>query len=48
MGIITVTSSKKVYVNPLYHQPDTNKSVQAYFVPNGVLLGQAQNYLMLT
>ena len=37
VGIITVASSKKVYVKSIIcHQPDTtNATAQVYFVPNG-------------
>ena len=41
VGIITVTSSKKVYVKSIIcHQPDTNNATaQVYFVPNGGSFG---------
>ena len=43
VGIITVTSSKKVYVKSIIcHQPDTtNARAQVYFVPNGGSVGSS-------
>ena len=41
VGIITVASSKKVYVKSIIcHQPaNTNATAQVYFVPNGGSVG---------
>ena len=41
VGIITVASSKKVYVKSIIcHQPSiTNTTAQVYFVPNGGAVG---------
>ena len=43
VGIITVASSKKVYVKSIIcHQPSiTNATAQVYFVPNGGAVGTA-------